>query len=177
MILNFPSGRQTFGYDCGAKALQLVLAYYGIDVREDKLLEELQCTEIGVLVKNMVEVARQYGLHVESKPETTLDEIKSHILKGHPVIVLIQAWADKDMTEEEWRQTNEFGHYVVVIGYEDGKLIFSDPSSFPRTWLTGNEFMVRWHFEPKGLPVNLNRLAVFFDGKEPADMNQMVHLD
>ncbi len=30
-----PSGRQTFDYDCGTKALQMVMAYYGVDARED----------------------------------------------------------------------------------------------------------------------------------------------
>jgi predicted double-glycine peptidase len=34
-MIELPSGRQTFDFDCGAKALQLVMAYYGVDVREE----------------------------------------------------------------------------------------------------------------------------------------------
>lgn len=44
MIIDLPGGRQTFDFDCGAKALQLVMAYYGVDVREDVLLGELKCS-------------------------------------------------------------------------------------------------------------------------------------
>jgi len=38
-ILDFPELRQTFNYDCGAKALQSVLAYYGIDIREEEIIK------------------------------------------------------------------------------------------------------------------------------------------
>jgi predicted double-glycine peptidase len=41
-MIDLPGGRQTFDFDCGAKALQLVMAYYGLDVREDELMEELK---------------------------------------------------------------------------------------------------------------------------------------
>ena len=39
-MINLPIGRQTFDFDCGAKALQIVMAYYGVDIREDKLMEK-----------------------------------------------------------------------------------------------------------------------------------------
>ncbi len=37
-ILDFPELVQTYDYDCGAKALQAVLAYYGIEKHEDVLM-------------------------------------------------------------------------------------------------------------------------------------------
>lgn len=42
LMINLRIGRQTFDFDCGAKALQLVMEYYGIDIREDELLKELK---------------------------------------------------------------------------------------------------------------------------------------
>jgi hypothetical protein len=33
----------------------------------------------------------------------------------------------------------------VLIGYDDKKLIFEDPSAFIRTYLTFKEFLKRWH--------------------------------
>jgi hypothetical protein len=30
IMIDLPSGVQTFDFDCGAKALQLVMAYYGV---------------------------------------------------------------------------------------------------------------------------------------------------
>jgi ABC-type bacteriocin/lantibiotic exporter with double-glycine peptidase domain len=177
MILNFPVGRQTFNYDCGVKALQLVLAYYGIDVREDRLLKELQCNANGVLINNLVETGIKYGLHTEARPDSRIEDLKKHISSGHPVILLLQAWAGRPILIKDWHEINQFGHYVVMIGLEDQKLIFADPSSFQRTWLYEDELSARWHFEVKGLNVNLNRMAVYFSGKDPIDLNEMVHMD
>jgi predicted double-glycine peptidase len=33
-MIELPIGRQTFDFDCGAKALQIVMAYYGMDISE-----------------------------------------------------------------------------------------------------------------------------------------------
>ena len=40
-MIDLHIGRQTYDFDCGAKALQTVMAYYGVDVREDELMETL----------------------------------------------------------------------------------------------------------------------------------------
>lgn len=39
-MLNFPELRQTYGYDCGAKATEAVLAYFGMDIREDLIMKK-----------------------------------------------------------------------------------------------------------------------------------------
>jgi len=61
-MIDLPTGRQTYDFDCGAKALQIVMAYYGIDVREDELMEELKCDSDGVPVRNMISVAEKKGV-------------------------------------------------------------------------------------------------------------------
>jgi predicted double-glycine peptidase len=60
-MMDLPTGRQTYDFDCGAKALQIVMAYYGIDVRENELMEELKCDSDGVPVRNMISVAEKKG--------------------------------------------------------------------------------------------------------------------
>ena len=42
VIINMPGGVQTYDFDCGAKALQIVMAYYGVEIRESKLIKELK---------------------------------------------------------------------------------------------------------------------------------------
>jgi hypothetical protein len=44
-VLNLNEERQTFDYDCGAKALQTYFAWHGEDVREDRLMRELKTTK------------------------------------------------------------------------------------------------------------------------------------
>ncbi|OGO24929.1 MAG: hypothetical protein A2144_04475 [Chloroflexi bacterium RBG_16_50_9] len=103
MLIDLPGGRQTFDFDCGVKALQLVFAYYGIDLREDQLLEELACDEYGTLIKNMIILAEKYGFKVIAKCGASLAEVEQYLDDEHPVIVLVQAWADRYMTLEDWQ--------------------------------------------------------------------------
>ncbi|HOP46319.1 MAG TPA: cysteine peptidase family C39 domain-containing protein [Desulfobacteraceae bacterium] len=145
IMLNMHSGRQTFEYDCGAKALQTVMAYYGIDIREDELIRELGTGKDGTRVDKMVSVAVNKGFSVQAKEYWSIKELKNRIHEGNPVIVLLQAWSDRYMTLKDWRNNYEDGHYAVVIGYSKGVLLFEDPASFHHTWLREYEFMARWH--------------------------------
>ena len=40
-MINLRIGRQTFDFDCGPKALQMIMEYYGVEIREDILIKEL----------------------------------------------------------------------------------------------------------------------------------------
>lgn len=139
--------RQTFNYDCGAKALQTVLAYWGTDVREDELIEELGTDpENGTNHLAIEELAREYGyevwagsLEMEDLREMVQEEPKI------PVLTIMQAWAKTDMSIEEWAEDVDDGHYVVVIGMDHGKVIIEDPASTNRVWVEEDEFDARWH--------------------------------
>ena len=93
VVIDLPIGRQTFDFDCGAKALQLVMAYYGIDIREDELMKELKTDRDGTPVKNMISVAEGKGFQVVAKCGVSLETVKQYVGENHPVIVLVQAWA------------------------------------------------------------------------------------
>jgi len=175
-MINLPSGRQTFDFDCGAKALQLVMAYYGVDAREDELMEELRCDIEGVPAQNMISVAEKKGFRVVAKCGFSLAEIKQLVDAKHPVIVLVQAWADRYMTLEDWREDNEHGHYVIVIGYHGYAIVFEDPASFRRTWMTEEEFIVRWHDVDPRTKEKLDHFAMVLLGKEPA-RKVLEHMD
>jgi predicted double-glycine peptidase len=177
MIIDMPSGRQTFNFDCGAKALQLVFAYYGIDIREDMLIKELACDSYGTLANNMRAVAEKHGFEVVAKSGMSLKTLKKYVDDKRPVIVLVQAWADRYMTIKDWKEANEHGHYVIVIGYKDDKIIFEDPSSFPRTWMTEEEFLARWHYTDIRTQRKMNRFAMVLLGKEPIKMRRLEHME
>jgi len=88
-MIDLPIGRQTFDFDCGAKALQVVMAYYGIDVREDELIGELKCDADGVPVQNMVSVAEKRGFSVVAECGVSLETVKRYVDENYPVIVLV----------------------------------------------------------------------------------------
>lgn len=173
-ILEFPKMRQTFAFDCGPKALQAVLVYYGIEVRSDVLMRRTRATADGSPVRAIVETALLYGLTCTSKP-MTLPEVQRYIDRGIPVILLLQAWAERKPVD--WGECWNEGHYVVAIGYDDEKVYFEDPSSFGRTFLTNDELMARWHDrDTEGKEFINHGIALY--GREPKYSHKKIeHMD
>jgi len=175
-MINIPSGVQTFDFDCGVKALQLVMAYYGIEVRADLLIDELKSDNDGTSVENMISVAEKYGFEVIAGRGVSLETVKQYIENGIPVIVLLQAWAERYMTLEDWKTDYDDGHYAIVLGYQDNIVIFEDPSSFRRTWLTEEEFLARWHDVNPKTGERYDQFAMVLLGKEPVK-KAIEHMD
>lgn len=141
-LLVFPTLRQTYGYDCGAKSAQGVLEYYGIDVREDEIMKCAGTKRSGTPIKGIMKVFAKYGL--KSKAEKlTIAKLKRFIDRKMPVIIDVQAWSEKKGTK--WGRDWNDGHYVVVIGYDKKKIYFQDPYSLLRDYLTYSELDERWH--------------------------------
>ncbi len=161
-------GRQTFDFDCGSQALQTVMAYYGIDVRGDELMGELNITKDGTRPADMKRVARSKGFKVRSGTGWTMEDIKWYVNAGTPVIVLLQAWAERFMTLEDWSKDYDDGHYAIVIDTSHEIVVFEDPSSFRRTWLAESEFLLRWHDRDPKTRRKLERFGMVLLGKEPA---------
>jgi len=168
VIIDIPIGRQTFDFDCGAKALQIVMAFYGIDMREDELIKELKTDRNGTMAKNMISVAEKKGFQVVAKSGVSLKTVKKYVDENHPVIVILQAWAERYMTIEDWKEDNEDGHYVIIIGFQGDIIVFEDPASFRRTWLTEGEFLARWHAMDPGTQEKFEHFAMVLLGKQPA---------
>jgi ABC-type bacteriocin/lantibiotic exporter with double-glycine peptidase domain len=175
-MINLPTGRQTYDFDCGAKALQIVMAYYDIDVREDELMEELKCDSDGAPVRNMISVAEKKGVQVVAKCEVSLDTVRRYVDENHPVIVLVQVWAERYMTLKDWREDNEDGHYAIVVGYNGYTIVFEDPASFRKTWMTEKEFISRWHDVDPRTKERLDHFAMVLLGKQPA-RKVLEHMD
>jgi ABC-type bacteriocin/lantibiotic exporter with double-glycine peptidase domain len=144
--IQMPKGQQAYEYDCGAKVLHLVMAYYGNEMSYKNLLKiSKRYKQYGLPVEEMIGMAKRNGFNVISETNYSLEKIKKHIDDGEPVIVLLQAWSGKDMAEKDWLETDECGHYSIITGFGDGKFYFNDPLSFRVAWLTEEEFENRWH--------------------------------
>ncbi len=171
--------RQTFDFDCGAKALQTVMEYYGVEMREDELMKELGTDKDGTSVDTMVSVVEKKGFKVYATTGVSLEQLKRFIDEGYPVIVLVQAWAERYMTLEDWKADYDDGHYVVVIGYRGNIIVFEDPSSFRRTWLTEGEFLARWHDVDAKTDKKLEHFAMVLMGRDPVRkaVEHVEHMD
>lgn len=147
-IIRVPLMRQATDYTCGIAALQAVLAYYGEDVREDVLSKTLHAShKNGTRYKNIADYAEAHGLSVRIQKNMTLEDLRSAIAAGNPVICLIQAWADKHPHKaidyaNDWND----GHYVVAVGFDKEKIVFMDPSTAGHyAYIPLQEFEKRWH--------------------------------
>ena len=161
-ILQIPEFRQTYGYDCGAKAAQSIHAYYGIDIREDKIIKLAGTNKNGTSIEGIVKVLKMNKLKCDVS-EMNIDDIKKYLDKKIPVIILLQAWTLKKKVD--WKENWDDGHYVVAIGYDSKKIYFDDPSSVLRTYLTYKELLNRWHDVIKGKKYFNCGIAVY--GKRP----------
>jgi ABC-type bacteriocin/lantibiotic exporter with double-glycine peptidase domain len=92
--LKFPELRQAHDWDCGASAIQSVLAYYGIDVSEEVIIKLAKTNEEGTSPAEMKVALKKYGLDAKDG-KMTIGDIKKYLDKGIPVILLVQAWTDK----------------------------------------------------------------------------------
>ena len=171
-ILEFPELRQLYEYDCGANALQSVLTYYGIEIREEIIMKCAKTNpKEGTLISEMVHTLGKFNLKYDSR-SMMLDEVKNYINKDIPVIILLQAWDKKSV---DYSTIYRDGHWVVAIGYNEKEIVFEDPYSFERTFLENIELEMRWHAKEKGKRVVKHGIAVF--GKKPVyDPKKIIHM-
>lgn len=152
-ILKFPGFRQTFEWNCGTTALNMVLAYYGYDVTESCIIKMSGANDKeGTPIEGMKKVAKSYGIQIKEGKLST-SEIRDNIDKGYPSILLIQAWTKK--IDPDWKNEWDQGHYTVVIGYDKNRLIFADPISIKRVFLSDGSLNSRWHgFDDDGKKIS-----------------------
>jgi len=173
--LAVPDVRQSTDYTCGVSALQAVLAYYGVAVREDQLSKEMAATpQDGVAPEVIVRVARAHGLTADMHENMTVDDLGAALLQHRPVVVELQAWADRPRTD--WVNDWDDGHYAIVIAVEGDELVFEDPSVLgSRAVLPRHEFEQRWHdidFGQRHI-----RTGIVFGGKVPAPPPARVRME
>ncbi|MRR15602.1 MAG: hypothetical protein EG826_03990 [Deltaproteobacteria bacterium] len=175
-MIDLHIGKQTYEYDCGAQALQTVMNYYGVEASGDELIRKLGTSEEGTPPQAMIAVAQSYGFDVKSGSQWSLNQVKQYVDAGTPVIVLLQAWADRYMALDDWRRDWDDGHYAIVIGLNKDVLLFEDPATIRRTWLREREFLARWHDMDVKTGEKYEHFGMVLLGKQPAKLS-LEHMD
>ncbi|MBT3297827.1 hypothetical protein HN385_02795 [archaeon] len=106
--------KQSKGY-CGPACLKMVLSAYGINKSENYLAKITNSSRTkGCYEDNIVKAAEQFGFKGYVKQNSSINEVNKLVKKGIPVIV-------------DWFSPEEAGHYSVVVGFNQGKIILADP--------------------------------------------------
>ena len=176
-MIDLHIGKQVYDYDCGVQALQTVMTYYGVEIDRDELMRSLGTTEEGgTPPQAMIAAAQSYDFEVKSGTQWSLNQLKQYVDAGTPVIVLLQAWADRYMTLDDWRRDWDNGHYAIVIGVNKDVLLFEDPATIRRTWLREREFLARWHDMDTKTGEKYEHFGMVLLGKQPAKLS-LEHMD
>lgn len=144
-LIRVPLLRQATDHTCGVAALQSLLYYNGIEYREDVLAEMLHAADYA-RVGEIVRVAAEAGLTVDTVANMTMAGLRQTIDRGIPFMVCLQAWPDTPLTIEQYRHNWEDGHWVVVNGYDTANIFVMDPSTLGNyAYVPVAEFDARWH--------------------------------
>ena len=124
-ISDFSGGRhyyvQETSYNCGPASIQMVLDWLGAQPlpTQVELATELNIPVGGPALINMMSLPFQSrGFEVEARQGLGIDNLKESIASGHPVIILMYIDAGA-----------VYGHYVVVVGYNETGVFVHDPYS------------------------------------------------
>jgi uncharacterized protein len=184
ILTTVPDVRQSQPYSCGAASLQAIFNYWGIDMREGVLMQELNTSEeAGTSPDAIVRVARAHGLAVALRTNLTLADLEGSIANKTPVIIACQAWSDTSPANLSWEDDWEDGHYMIVIGLDEENVYFEDPSQLgTRGEIPRQEFLSRWHDYEGPAPFNANstpmyHTGIFIFGSKPANYPAFTHVD
>jgi len=158
-LLSVPYHHQITSYYCGPASLEMVFDYYGPDISQLEIADAAMTSHEGT--GGMVRPAHFSNLSTSRGDEMpgnvtgytarklgyaafyaswpfTLDELKSLIDAGYPIIVVTWFSNEKGST-----------HYRVVVGYNETHVILHDPWSSigPMLNLTNSEFLDLWFYD------------------------------
>jgi hypothetical protein len=122
-ISGFDGGRcyhaQEAQHYCGPASVQIVLDWLGVRPlpAQSELAAELEMSVAGHALADMMIVPFEHrGFEVEARQGLSIDQLKENVADDHPTIILI--YLDNG---------SAYGHYVVVIGFNEGGVFVHDP--------------------------------------------------
>ena len=168
--MRVPVVTQRADFSCGAAVTLALLRYwrpetYGA-VEERALYAPLETSDArGTEPEPMVEFLRRSGLEAAYRfGDVTVTDLERAVDAREPPIVDLQAWTDH---EAPYRETWDAGHYVVMVGYDDERLFFADPSTTTPhgyAFLARAELEERWHDLAGSSDARVERMAIFARG-------------
>ncbi|HRN96463.1 MAG TPA: C39 family peptidase [Candidatus Levybacteria bacterium] len=117
---------QTFN-NCGPATLSMVMSYFGTQVSQDELREQMRpfnnpaggVDDKSVFAAEFVEYAQKYGFESVARPNGDLQMLKKLIANDIPVVL------------RTWLHPNEdIGHFRIVRGYDDARQVFIQDDSY-----------------------------------------------
>lgn len=124
---------------CGPAVIQMALLSCGIDKTQEEIARAVYQDWWGTTGNIMLAYLSQFFGVLNFQNNSTLQDLSKHLSLGH--IVIVNWWDDMDKEDEEG------GHYSIIGGIEDGKIVLVDPSNARSgIWtIDETEFVKKWY--------------------------------
>ena len=143
LVIPVIRSRQSTLSSCGGACLHAVFRYYDINETEKEINKLCEMSRNGIEPEAIVNAAKEFGLSSKLITHCRVNTLKNLVKNGIPVIVAMVAWGKYG---EKNYNTDEDGHYVVVIGFDKARVYIEDPAILHgRAFLDWFEFEQRWH--------------------------------
>lgn len=127
--------------NCGPAALSMALSYYGINVSQEVLGQDLRPYQVpggnnddkSVTLEELASKSKEYNLIPYHRPNGNIDQIKLFITYDMPVIA--RTWLKTD---------DDIGHYRVIKGYEGETIIQDDSLQGKNLRYSTEQFQAIW---------------------------------
>lgn len=167
-----PWVQQVSNWDCGPAALRAICQYYKIGPDDhDQFIKDCKANKEGTEPKDLIRVAKKYGLKVKEVQGMSIEQLESYLDAGKPVIVAIQAWGAK-----KYYKKLDSGHYAVAIGYDEKRIYFEDPSVHTRKRgsMLKKDFLERWKDKKiSGEELHQYGLVMWLEQKKKKDKDHL----
>jgi ABC-type bacteriocin/lantibiotic exporter with double-glycine peptidase domain len=142
-----PFRRQEHSHTCGPACLRIVLEFYGTILTESALEAQCRTTLLGTGRTELAQGAIALGFGAHLVERFTYDEVSNCLSQGQPIIAVIDA-------SVLYPGIAGFAHGVLIIGLEEGVVVYHDPESAAAVEVPWERFAAAWdRRERKGVIV------------------------
>ena len=112
--------------DCGPACIAMLLRAYCMPATTNEVFD---ATGAGpdeyITLPQMKSAAQQLGLTLEYHDGCSLQDLRGWLDERRPPIALVNygVWSSRGLTQDDFAGS----HFVVVVGYHEGRIVFNDP--------------------------------------------------
>lgn len=144
LLEEFPVKQQRNKHDCSVCVMWCVLQYSGFEFPYREMynfVDPPTDPDVGVTGDEIIQILKKFGIKAIHE-KGSISDLQFYTKNKIPIIASIQHRKERN---KSWKNTQKYGHYIVVLSVEKGKVKYMDPNYGEIKTLKTKEFQERWH--------------------------------